>query len=306
MVLPFLPALLTAGATVIGARSQKKAADHSSYLNSAEGYRKEGEKWGFNPLVLAGAGSMGVQFAPQYGSILASGLAAAADQMQVADGHKIQLAELEMRNRELTKQNERMKLSPSVPGIYGPKKHDNNPEDLGDTDHPGSAIRFGKLERGKTPITAVQDAGSNTYINPRVMDAEASEARYGDLAQELAGGYSLVKDNFYNIKLQKVAKHYGRDVADEVHRRFGSPPYQEELDDIIRDVAGKKSLKDRTRQDRNKPPERLFNEPREEKRKPVFEKTPYDRNKRPSKKKERPKDGVFKKSTRTPNKRRGQ
>lgn len=73
------------------------------------------------------------------------------------------------------------------------------------------------VEEGRRTATNPGHVNDTNFLDPRVVDAEAAEARYGDVAQEVAGARNMLSDNIYNYRLQKVARTYGRQVANDVN-----------------------------------------------------------------------------------------
>lgn len=79
-----------------------------------------------------------------------------------------------------------------------------------------------KIKDGELMRTNAAPVGplGQAYIDPRMPDAEHSEQRYGDMAQEVGGIANLVRDNYYNDRLQKVATQFGRPVSDEIDQKI--------------------------------------------------------------------------------------
>lgn len=234
------PILGLAG-SIFGASKASKDRARSDYLNSPAGIRAEAEKAGFNPLVFAGPGTgTGAQYAPQVGNIIANGFATAADQLQVASQQKIELAELQVEKDRLAHLVEQSTLRPYVPGRFGSAKRNSETVPSGST---GNLLgRNGNPEPGDVSVTNAGDVGANTYVNPRVLDAETSETRYAEIGSEIAGIRNIFKDNHYNDRLQRVARNYGRTVADEVNRQYGAD-LKSDLDHIIDRVTEGKPLR---------------------------------------------------------------
>lgn len=88
-------------------------------MNSPQGIRANAEEAGFNPLAFVGPGTgTGAGYAPQMGSIIANGFAAAADQWTNEKQLQLQKAQLEQENERLKKLSEKTILTPKVGGIY--------------------------------------------------------------------------------------------------------------------------------------------------------------------------------------------
>lgn len=75
-------------------------------------------------------------------------------------------------------------------------------------------------EPGRRTSSDPRDAGrGDTFLNPRVVDAETTEARYGDIGQEFAGARNLWMDNTYNAAMQRLVNRFGEDAAAQVDQR---------------------------------------------------------------------------------------
>lgn len=234
-----LTAAATVGGALIDARAQNKANRQNKELNDPVYARERLEAAGFNPGVKYNGYQAAQMVAPQVGSIISQGMAAAADQMQVDRQQEIQLAQLEMENQRLNQQVQASKLNPHVNGIY---THDGSPKST-DSGSPRDILgRDGDPERGDVTVTNPGDRGKGTYVNPRILDAEASEQRYAEIGSNIAGIRSIWADNDYNESLQLVVKRYGRDVANEVHAEFAKAD-KRSLDQVIAQVTKGKPLK---------------------------------------------------------------
>lgn len=227
---------LTAAATVAGAaisaNSTAKTNAANRELNDPVYARERLEAAGFNPNAKYNGYQAAQMVAPQHGAILAQGMAAAADQLQVDGAQKAAIAKLEGENTRLTKELQSQKINPHVAGIYG----NGSNQDI-DRDRTDNLLgRNGNPDTGDVSVTNAGDVGSETYVNPRVLDAETSETRYAEIGSELAGLRNIYKDNQYNDKLQRVAKGFGRSVADQVNEQYAKADGRD-LDAVIAAVT---------------------------------------------------------------------
>lgn len=236
----FGPLLGLAG-SLIGASKASKDRARSDYMNSPQGIRENAEKAGFNPLVFAGPGTgTGAQYAPQVGNIIANGFATAADQLQEHSRQKIQLAELQVEKDRLAHLVEQSTLRPYVPGRFGNAQNRNR---VSIADAPLLGVGT-QLEPGRSTVTSVKDAGQVGWQNPRAVDAEMAESRYGDIAQEIHGTFNVVRDLSYDKQLKVIARDYSVDVANQVHQQYGLADGRD-FDRVLKDVTKNKPKRQR-------------------------------------------------------------
>lgn len=204
---------------LFGDKKKEKALERANYLNSPTGIRAEAEKAGFNPLVFAGPGTgTGAGYAPQFGNNLAGTAAIMGDAFIANEQNKIAQSQLELENQRLEELVKATTLTPTVGGVYS--------KTGGSPSSPELAIpaQAGQPEPGRQTSTDVRNSDSTYYLNPRVTDAEAAEARYGDVAQEGFGIANLVSDSWYGTRMTEIVSKHGKAVADKAHQIYGSEP----------------------------------------------------------------------------------
>lgn len=111
---------------------------------------------------------------------------------------------------------------------------------------PGTgAVRLKSLPSGQPNIEQRTSVVTNpfprrpdgAFVDPSVPDAEDTEARYGDIAQEVAGGLNVVQDFLYNRALNNVAKDHGADARIRVHEAYVADPSQD-FGLLVQDITG--------------------------------------------------------------------
>lgn len=113
------PAVLTAGASLVGTAVDAAARKRDEYNNSPAGIRARAEAAGFNPLLFVGPGTgTGAGYAPRMGANFANSIALAADQMGNQRQLEMQKAQLEMQNARLNERVRKATLTPKVRGQY--------------------------------------------------------------------------------------------------------------------------------------------------------------------------------------------
>lgn len=186
---PFGPVLSLVG-SLFGAKKSSDASKRADWNNSPQGIRANAEEAGFNPLAFVGPGTgTGAGYAPQMGSIIANGFAAAADQWTNEKQLQLQKAQLEQENERLKKLSEKTILTPKVGGIYARKPNNAN---LGAAANPVAAA---------AGFAASQHDPENDYKG----------RDFGLIAASGAGQTSVASNPGY---VEEITKFYGDDVSD--------------------------------------------------------------------------------------------
>ncbi len=221
------------GLKVVKGLSDRRAQKEANAANSPAGQVAQYEAAGLNPVPFMLGGGYVPQQATSIGDVFSE--VGSFFERKEAQNHeqKVRETELAKENNDLRERLDDL-ATPQQPGYIqqyggilplpsvGGANVERDIQAVSDTAVGGGVGRDGRPELGRATVTQAQDAGSGTYQDPRVLDAEMSEARYGDLAQEAAGARNLYKDNVYNSDMQDVAERYGRDVAERVHQRYAT------------------------------------------------------------------------------------
>lgn len=243
----FIGALIGAGASLIGGALNRKAQKKANAANSPVGQVAQYEAAGLNPVPFMLGGGYIPQQATSIGDSFATAGGIFAEHIATKKERNLRETQIELENERLKKELDKL-ARPSEPGYmqsYGgtiplPSLGGSNERrDLQTLSGPvvgSSSYGSGPLEIGRETVTHAGDLGTETYVNPRVKDAETTEARYGDVVQQVSGFYNLAADNWYNDRLQGIAARYGRQVADNVHREYSLGDARS-LSDVVEQVT---------------------------------------------------------------------
>lgn len=274
-----LPALIAGAFSLANGAANRNAQREANDANRPVNQVAEWEAAGINPLFGISSGGYIPHQATSIGDSFATAGAQFADFIAGDKEQELRETQLELENEVLKKELDGL-VKPQEPGHleayvadFGVfPTADGDPVQSTDTSDGGSggsgglsvprvavadrptvlAVTTG-LEPGRATVTADADAGVGTYQNPRVVDAEMTEARSGDVMQNLKGFSNEYKDYQYNRKLQRLVRQHGRGFANQVHLEyskadgrnldqiifqlrkaqpgFGSNPYDQPIDD---------------------------------------------------------------------------
>lgn len=189
----FLPALFSAGASLLGGHleknAQKKARRQEAEMNDPVYLRERAEAAGFNPLTFLNSGrSLGPNSAyrPVMGTAIANAGAAFSNAYAENEQVKIQKAELEMQNRRLEHLIQQTTLTPNVPGIYGASERAERTQE--------SAVDPGQ-KKTRTEETYVTDGGNEIDIP---VGPDFDELVVGKIIDHLADRKRVRRETEYN------------------------------------------------------------------------------------------------------------
>lgn len=196
--------------------------------------RQQFEAAGFNPLLGIGNALKGLGYGPTMGQNMANAASIQADGFHKSQLLEVQRTELDMENRRLNAQIQNMSLNRNVGGVYSRSR-----SILGGS----NAIKGASLAIDGASSNDLEESrsakasnpyyrGDNSFVDPRMPDAEATEQRYGDVQQELFGTNTLLSDTLHNKKMQKIVKQYGITVAEAVQQDYASSIYLS-FDDVV-------------------------------------------------------------------------
>lgn len=196
--------------------------------------RTDAAKAGFNPLTALGTGSIaqGMMAGPTGGQINASGVPALAslDFIDSVTGTINDHASGAYSERQKRTQLENDLMKIQIEKLNGAKVQSapvvRTRGNAGKTSEAQTELLIEKGDLLQTNPLPFGPEGQ-PYTNPQRSDAEHGEQRYGDVVQEVAGGINLVSDMWYRRKLNKVAKEYGKPVADKIHEQLTINPAQD-------------------------------------------------------------------------------
>lgn len=253
----FWGALIGGAVSLIGGAKNRKAQKEANAANSPVGQVAQYEAAGLNPVPFM----LGGGYIPQQSASMGDSFAAAGAQFgQALDQNKeqeLRETNLELQNDKLRKQLDAL-AKPSEPShlqTYGglvpfPRFGGGNArrgvQALSDLSVVGAADASAPVEASIPTVTHVGYRGDGTRVNPRLVDAEMSETRYGDVMQEVSGWFNLASDNWYNDKLYEFEQTYGKPLADLAHSEYAKADHRS-LGEVLSEVSAGKPTSSRPR-----------------------------------------------------------
>lgn len=154
--------------------------------------REGAEAAGFNPTAfIAPPVISSVQTGPSFGERLADAAQGALGYISDQEQLELQKTELDQRERELKLREKQAEKMASVSVLPTPQAMAGKPK-------PGTAIAQAAVTATGDPVTDYTIAGKPVKANPAMSDAEAIEARHGDVASSLYGVATMTADFLHN------------------------------------------------------------------------------------------------------------
>lgn len=86
-------------------------------------------------------------------------------------------------------------------------------------------------------------SGNDMFVDPRNVDAEHGEQRYGDIAQEIMGAGNVIADFQYNKQINNIRRRFGDGAARQFHSDLVANPKMD-VDEYLKDLEIGKMRRD--------------------------------------------------------------